>query len=81
MTTVVKRLDKMRRNPRDWTIEDVLTVAREWGIEARSRGGSHVVFIHDAVAFRVTIPAHRPIKPIYIKEFLVLIDAVKETEK
>jgi hypothetical protein len=81
MGTAEKRLNKMRRNPKDWTIDDVLAVAGEWGIETRSRGGSHVVLSHRTVDFRVTIPAHRPIKQVYIKEFLALIDAITEQIK
>jgi hypothetical protein len=71
----------MRRNQKDWTIDDVLVVAEKLEVEARSRGGSHVVLSHKAVSFRVSIPAHRPIKPVYIKEFLSLIDAIKEQIK
>lgn len=26
----------------------------------------------------ISVPAHRPIKPIYIRQFLLLVDAVKE---
>jgi hypothetical protein len=29
----------------------------------------------------VTVPAHRPIKPVYIRQFLLLVDAVKELKK
>jgi len=29
----------------------------------------------------VTVPAYRPIKPVYIRQFLLLVDAVMETKK
>ncbi len=37
-------LARMRRNPRDWRIEDLKTVARRWGIEVDQGATSHVVF-------------------------------------
>ncbi len=78
MGTAEKKLQGMQRNRKGWTIHDILVVAEKWGIEARSRGGSHVVLSHKNVPFHVTIPAHRPIKQVYIKEFLSLIEAIKE---
>jgi hypothetical protein len=38
-------------------------------------GGSHVIFSAPGVREIVTAPAKRPIKPVYIKQFVVLIDA------
>ena len=69
----------MRDNPRDWRIEDIKAVADGFGIEYRSSGGSHVVF-RSAHGAHVTIPAKRPIKPIYIKMFLSLIDSLETGE-
>ena len=81
MTTVGKRLEKMRNNPQDWRIEDVLAVAREYDLEIRSHGGSHYIFSHTDIDFHVSIPAHRPIKPVYIKDFVKFIDTIKERVK
>ena len=67
----------MRVNPRDWKIEDVVLVAKEWNLEVRSHGGSHYTFSHPDVDFHLTIPAHRPIKPVYIKEFIKFVDVVR----
>lgn len=78
MNTATKMLEAMRRNPRDWRIEQLHTVARQYGITVRSDGGSHQVFSHSAVAEVACVPAHRPIKPIYIRQFLALVDSVKE---
>ena len=41
---------------------------RDWQI-----GTNHVTFRHQNGA-KLTVPAHRPIKPIYIKKFVRLID-------
>jgi hypothetical protein len=41
-------------------------------------GGSHVIFSASGVREIVSVPAKRPIKPVYIKHFLALIDAARE---
>jgi hypothetical protein len=75
-----KILEKMRNNRVGWHIEELQTVAEENGVEWRrpGRGGSHVIFSAPGVREIVSVPARRPIKPIYIKQFLALIDASKE---
>ena len=67
-----KKLNRMGENPRDWDIEDLQSVADAHGIEWAHDGGSHVVF-RDKEGAHLTVPAHRPIKPIYIKQFIALI--------
>ena len=44
MSTAEKTLEKMKRNPRDWRIEDVIAVARRYNLLSRAEGGSHHVF-------------------------------------
>lgn len=75
-------LQRMRRNPRDWRIESLETVARSLGMLMRRPGGgsSHVIFGHPAVEEIVSVPAKRPIKPVYIRQFLKLVDKAKESE-
>lgn len=81
MSRVEKTLAAMRASPRDWRIEDLEAVARAHGINCRKPGGSHVVFEHGAVAEAVSVPAKRPIKPICVKAFVRLVDAVSEAER
>lgn len=78
MTTADKTLDRMRNNPRDWRIDDLLSVAGRYDIEVRNNGGSHHVFSAAGIVESLCIPAHRPVKPIYVKRFIVMIDAIKE---
>ena len=80
MNTSAKLLTAMRVNPRDWRIEQLKTVARRMDIEIRNEGGSHHVFSHANVKKIVSVPAHRPIKPVYIRAFVAFCDKVKETE-
>jgi hypothetical protein len=77
MTVADKQLEQMRNNPRDWRIETLVSLAGRYGIEVRNHGGSHHVFSCHGVELSVSIPAHRPIKPIYIKQFIALVDQAK----
>jgi hypothetical protein len=75
-----KRLDDMRRNPRgDWQIADVRVVCDEFSIELRPpSSGSHHKVSHPRLSEILTIPAQRPIKPVYIRRLVAFVDAVKE---
>lgn len=75
-----KLLEAMRNNPRDWRIDDLLSVAAQFGIECRNHGGSHHVFGYPGLESDVSVPAHRPIKPVYIRLFLSLVDSVQESQ-
>jgi hypothetical protein len=76
-----KLLAAMRNNPRDWRIEELLVIAMQCGLECRNHGGSHHVFSYPGVDGGVCVPAHRPIKPVYIRQFLSLVDSVMESKK
>ena len=62
-------LERMRDNPRgDWQHADAEKLCREVGlqIEAPSRGSHFKVYsLHFDEP--LTVPAHRPIKPVYIR--------------
>ncbi|MDP4302639.1 type II toxin-antitoxin system HicA family toxin [Leptothrix discophora] len=72
MSTAQKLLDAMANNPRDWSIEQVLTVARHAGLSVRCPGGSHHI-LRNPAGRKISVPAHRPVKPVYIKALLRLI--------
>ena len=78
MTRSDKRLARMRRNPRDWRIEDIEAVAARFGFNVRRPGGSHVVLEHPRLDIALSIPARRPIKPIYVQRFLALLDTLDD---
>lgn len=81
MNTATKLLDAMRQNPNDWAMSKLLTVARQHGVEVRSTGGSHHVFSHSTVKDPLSVPARRPIKALYIRRFVALIDQIQEIRK
>ena len=73
MNSAAKLLTAMRRNPLDWQITDLQAVARQQGLDWRHQKSSHCVFVRDD-GRTLSVPAHRPIKPIYIRKFIELID-------
>lgn len=80
MARADKLLEAMRANPRDWRIEDVVTACEGFGIACTApRKGSHYKVKHVERNEILTIPAHRPIKPIYIRDLVRFIDAVQGT--
>ncbi len=66
----------MRQNPRDWRIENLQVVADRLGLVYRQPGTSHVTF-RSPRGTMVTVPARRPIKPVYIRKFLALVDELE----
>jgi hypothetical protein len=70
-------LERMRHNPAgDWTIREIETICREHGLLFRpGRGTSHCHVKHPAAREILTIPARRPIKPVYIRKLVRYIEA------
>jgi len=58
-------------------VEEYQAVAEECFVDWRrpGGGGSHVIFSAPGEREIVPVPAKRPIKPVYIKQFVALIDA------
>lgn len=74
-----KLLTRMKNNPRgDWKISHVETLAKRYGfsINRPRGGGSHVILRHDS-GKRLSVPAHRPIKPVYIRQLVQIIEEVE----
>ena len=70
-----KKLTAMRANPRnDWKIDDLKTVANSIGIEVVP-GGKHFAASSGLLQGQLTIPAKRPIKPFYVRNFVEMCDA------
>ncbi len=80
MTKADKILAKIRNNPRNWTIENIKTLAKRNGIDWRQPGTSHVTFSYPGLT-PLTIPAHRPVNPIYIKQFVKMIDRIGDIDE
>lgn len=79
MAQADKILERMRNNPRDWRIEDLKGIADRHQIDHRQPGTSHVVFSYEGL-IPLTVPARKPIKPIYVRLFVALVDQVAKKE-
>ncbi|MEW5723799.1 MAG: type II toxin-antitoxin system HicA family toxin [Thermodesulfobacteriota bacterium] len=78
MTKAEKILDRMKNNPQsDWSIDDLKTVAKRFGVEYRQPGTSHVTF-RAPNGEKVTVPAHKTSKPVYVRAFLAMIVNLEE---
>jgi hypothetical protein len=73
MTRTAKTLAQMKANPLDWRIDSLKTVADGVGLMWREPSGSHTVFRHPNGA-KLSVPAKRPIKPVYVKKFVKLVE-------
>lgn len=72
-----KLLEQMRANPKgDWKLSDIETVSKRNGLQcvAHKRGSHHSVW-SPLLEGQLTIPARRPIKAVYIKNFIAMCDA------
>lgn len=73
MTRTDKLLAQMRRNPAgDWTIQDIRKLCDRlgWQCLPPSGGGSHWKIVVPGSESILTIPARRPIKPVYVRKLL-----------
>ena len=63
----------MKAHPLDWRIESLKLVADAFGLVYRQPDGSHVIFRHPNGGM-LSVPARRPIKPVYVRKFVRLVE-------
>ena len=80
MSMADKTLARMRTNPRDWRIEDLEAIAKRLCLSVRKATGSHVTFSAKGCPTAVTVPAHKPVKPAYVRMFLRLVEEAMEAQ-
>jgi|LGOV01.1.fsa_nt_gb hypothetical protein len=73
-----KLLTKIRNNPTNVKFETLQTILLHYGFsERKPKGGSsHYTFI--LADLIITIPKHKPVNKIYVKQFLKLIDNLEK---
>ena len=77
MSRINKKMLAMKNNPKgDWVIEDIKALADRHDIAYKQPGTSHVTF-RSLDGRKLTVPAHKPIKPIYIKLFVEFLEGEK----
>ena len=74
MSKAAKLLEKMKSNPQDdWTPDNVKVLCTAFSLTMRQRGTSHAV-ITNTYGAHLTVPMHKPIKALYIKRLIKLIE-------
>ena len=78
MSKAVKLLQKMKANTKaDWSQSNIKTLVKAFNLNLRQRDTSHAV-ITNSSGQHITVPMHKPIKPLYIKRLVELIEADNE---
>ena len=78
MSKAVKLLQKMKANPKaDWSQNNIKTLVRAFNLTLRQRDTSHAVITNHS-GQHITVPMHKPIKSLYIKRLVELIEADNE---
>ena len=70
-----KNLDKMRRDPKSVTPEQLKRVCLSYGFIWKN-GRNHDIITHEKTYESYAIPRHKPIKSIYIKRVIKMIDEI-----
>ncbi len=73
MSQKEKLLRAIRNNPTNVRFEDLRKILESIGYTAVNRGGSHYVFAKENCE-TLTIPYRRPVKVIYVKHVIKLIE-------
>jgi predicted RNA binding protein YcfA (HicA-like mRNA interferase family) len=73
-----KRLERIRQNATNVSLEDLRRVLEDYGFQYKHATGSHYSFsyILDRQTKLFVVPFRRPLKPIYVKQAIKLIDQI-----
>ncbi len=79
MTKREKRLAKIKQNPKDVSFDDLKLVLEDYGFELLRSSGSHHSFkiIINGVSHLFVVPYRRPVKVVYVREALDLIEQIQ----
>lgn len=73
MSRHTKAIQRIINNPKNVSFENLDKILRGIGYESRNNGSSHFVY-SKAGCFPITIPKHKPVKEIYVKKVIELLD-------
>ena len=78
-----KRLQKIRQNPNNVSIDELAQVLKDYGIEYDHATGSHHIYRYtlNGQKLRLSIPYRKPIKAIYVKESILVIDQIRAEQQ
>ncbi len=78
-----KRLERIRQNPTNVSLDDLRHVLEDYGFEHKQTVGSHYTFryVLGGQTKVLVIPFKRPLKPIYVKRTIKLIDQIIQEQE
>lgn len=78
MSKCRKRLERIRQNPKNVSLDELRTILEDYGFEYRQTVGSHHTFGYylGGQSRLLVVPFRRPLKPIYVKRAIKLIDQI-----
>jgi predicted RNA binding protein YcfA (HicA-like mRNA interferase family) len=73
-----KRLERIRQNPTNVSLENLQHVLEDYGFEYRQTVGSHYTFSYtlNGQTKLLVVPFKRPLKSIYVRRAVKLIDQI-----
>lgn len=74
-----KLLEQIRNNPSDVRFEELDKLLRWYGFECRAGKGSH--YVYKKGRYRITVPRHRPVGSVYVKQVLALIEESEQLKE
>ncbi len=77
-----KRLQRIRQNPKNVSLDDLRSVLEDYGFEYQRTVGSHYTFSYmlSGETKIFVVPFERPVKAIYVKRAIKLIDQIIEEQ-
>jgi len=77
-----KRLERLRQNPNNVSLDGLRRVLEDYGFEYRQTVGSHYTFTYilEGETLLFVVPFRRPVKPVYVKRAIKLIDQIIEEQ-
>ena len=75
-----KELQKIKKAPKSVNPERLETLCKKYGFMWRE-GSNHSITTHPLLQESFPIPRHKPIKPVYVKKIIKMIEKVIELEE
>ena len=77
MSKIDKQIERLRNNPKNTNIATIRKILDKFAIAYVWGKGDHLNVKHPSVDYILTIPAHKPIKAIYVMRLLKMIDDIE----
>lgn len=83
MTKREKLKQKISQNPKNVLFEDLRKLLEQYGFILDRVRGSHHSFVYEkeTIKLGITIPYRKPLKVIYVKKALVLIEEIESSQE